>query len=334
MFAKTTDFNFVSGAIDDALRSLKVAGSLLLRESYAGPWSVAVPDNDKLCLLLGLPRGTRAVAFHLVEFGHCEVRIPGRDSVLLRAGDMAVCFGGSSHVIAVGARSVPQTIANLLAGKPNQRHPDVAGRAADTSLICGVFHLQYADFNPLVAALPDVLHTSLSRSGELHNLSGVARMLADEIERSPSGGGYVMERLVEVLCAEAIRACIETAPRNMVGWLRGVKDPVVGRAIASVHANPGADWSVSRLAGEVAMSPSRFSARFAESLGVSPMAYVTQWRMNVACRSLDASRVSVEQIAAKVGYESAAAFNRTFKKVVGLPPATWRVRHGRGQAAT
>jgi len=88
---------------------------------------------------------------------------------------------------------------------------------------------------------------------------------------------------------------------------------------------------VQRLAQEVAMSPSRFAARFSESLDDSPMAYVAKWRMNIACRKLSASSIRVEQLAAEVGYESVAAFNRAFKKHIGLPPAAWRMRENASQ---
>ena len=129
-----------------------------------------------------------------------------------------------------------------------------------------------------------------------------------------------------MLCAEAVRAHIEGAPRYEIGWFRGIKDPVVGRAIKAIHLSPGENWSVQRLADEVSMSPSRFAARFSETLGDSPMAYVARWRMNVACQKLTSSTVGVGQIASDVGYESVAAFNRAFKKHVGLPPAAWRSR--------
>jgi AraC-like DNA-binding protein len=96
--------------------------------------------------------------------------------------------------------------------------------------------------------------------------------------------------------------------------------------MAAIHAAPGEDWSVQRLASEVSMSPSRFAARFSESMGDSPMAYVARWRMNIACRKLSASGLAIDRIAADVGYDSSAAFNRAFKKWVGLPPAAWRAR--------
>ena len=324
MFAETTESMGTSGVVDDALRSLRITGSLLLRESYAAPWAVAIPDRRGLSQLLGLASGVRAVAFHLVEFGHCEIAYDRADSVLLKAGDMAVCFGDAAHSISAGKRPQTQAIANLLSGGTNTQRPHRADHAPTTSLLCGVFLLRHIELNPLLAALPSVVHATLGRTGALHNLSGVARLLSDEMERASHGSGYVIERLVEVLCAEAVRAHIEAASSGAVGWFRGIKDPVVGRAIAAIHAGPGEDWSVQRLAREVSMSPSRFAARFSESLGDGPMAYVASWRMNVACRKLATSGLAIDQIAADVGYESHAAFNRAFKKLVGLPPAAWR----------
>ena len=114
--------------------------------------------------------------------------------------------------------------------------------------------------------------------------------MAQEVDRKSIGSGYIIERLLEAMCAEVIRVHIAASPRQDVGWLNAIKDPVVGRAVAAIHAQPGDQWSVTRLAQGVAMSPSRFAARFTATLGSSPMAYVAQWRMNVACRLLTDTR--------------------------------------------
>lgn len=325
-FAETTVIGVMSDVIDDALRSLHISGSLLLREAYAPPWAIAIPSADKLASLLGVKTGTRVVAFHLVEFGHCEVQPDGLGSITLTAGELVVCFGGEAHRLSQGKAAQTQAIETLLAGGANAQRPASSGNALGASLLCGVFMLHHTAFNPLFAALPPIMRVSLSRPGELHNLSGVAHLMAGEIERTNFGRGYIVERLLEVLCAEAVRAHIEAAPRHEIGWFRGIRDPIVGRAIKAIHLSPAENWSVQRLAGVVSMSPSRFAARFSESLGDSPMAYVAKWRMNVACRKLRSSTVGVDQIASDVGYESVAAFNRAFKKHVGLPPAAWRSR--------
>lgn len=325
LFANTTNKRRINSVLDDLLRSLRISGSVLLRESYAMPWAVAVPKATDLVSMLGLSESVRVVAFHLVEFGHCEIKAERGDRMLLNAGDLAICFGGTAHRIALGKPPQTQAITSLISGGKNTQHPDVSGRAANTSLLCGVFVVRHSEFNPLLAALPQMLHGTLTKTGQLHNLSGVARLLAEEIDRSGTGSGYVVERLLEVLYAEAVRAYVESTNQE-VGWFRGIKDPVVGRAIAAIHASPGDNWSVVRLADTVSMSPSRFAARFSESVGDSTMAYLAKWRMNVACRYLTSSRAGMEKIAADVGYESVAAFIRAFKKHVGLPPASWRAR--------
>ncbi|MES2933529.1 MAG: AraC family transcriptional regulator [Pseudomonadota bacterium] len=324
LFAKTTGFSNEAGVFDDVLRSLRITGCLLLRDNYAAPWAVEVPDHQQLAKLLGLPVGVRAVAFHLLEFGHCEISYGDTNRVLLNAGDMAVCFGGEPHRIAAGNPVEPQEIANLIAGGLNTQRPDGARQTPATSLLCGVFLLRHVELNPLLADLPPVVHCTLGRRGTLHNLSGVARLLTEEIERGAQGSGFVIERMVEVLCAEAVRAHLEATPADGAGWFHAINDPVVGRALAAIHAAPGEKWSVQRLASRVSMSPSRLAARFAESLGASPMAYLASWRMNVACRKLACSDASIERIAAEVGYSSNAAFHRAFKKMLGQPPAAWR----------
>ena len=325
-FADKTDLDGLVDIVDDALKSLRISGSVLLREAYFPPWAITVPQANKLSTLLNVNDGARVAAFHLVEFGQCEIVPEDGDRVLVKAGEMVVCFGGQAHRISQGKGSRAQAIETLLAGGKNAQSPHATYFASGTSLLCGVFLLHDTAFNPLFSALPRLMHTTLSRTGELHNLSGVARLMAQEIDRKSLGGRYVVERLLEVLCAEAVRAHIETVTYQETNWFRGIKDPIVGRAIAAIHTHPGEDWSVQRLAQVVAMSPSRFATRFSEALGGSPMAYVAKWRMNVACRQLVTSRQGIDQIAANVGYESLAAFNRAFKRHVGLPPAAWRTR--------
>lgn len=325
-FAKTTEINSHGDVLSDTLRSLRIAGSVLLREDYAAPWGISIPNASRLGALFGVKVGVRVIAFHLVESGHCDIKLENGDAALIEAGEMAVCFAGTAHQITQGTNPKILSVETLLAGGENTKRPEVTGRARGASLLCGAFLLHDTFLNPLFAALPPLLRTTVSRSGEFHNLSGVARLMAQEIDRKSIGGGYIVERLLEALCAEAIRAHVEAIPRQEVGWLSGIKDPVVGRAVAAIHAQPGEDWSVTRLAQGVAMSPSRFAARFTATLGNSPMVYVAQWRMNVACRLLAGTQQGIGQIAATVGYESPAAFNRAFKKHVGIPPAAWRTR--------
>ncbi len=310
-YADTTDNSENIDVFDDALRSLRISGSLLLREIYAPPWAIAVPYSNDLAAILDSGKGVHVVAFHLVEFGHCMLETYDGETHHLKAGEMAICFGGNAHRLSQGTPAGAQPIESLLAGGPNIRRSDTIASSEQTALLCGVFLLSHSEFNPLVSALPAVVQATLSRPGELNNLSGVARLMAEEIDRQSLGSGYVVGRLLEVLCAEAIRSYVENMPPDEKGWFRGIKDPIVGKAVAAIHVRPGDDWSVQRMADRVSMSPSRFAARFTESLGDSPMSYVTKWRMSLACRELAVGNRPVD---------------RAFKKHVGLSPAAWRAK--------
>lgn len=126
------------------------------------------------------------------------------------------------------------------------------------------------------------------------------------------------------MCAEAFRSHIESVSRLEINWFPGIKDPIAGRAIAAIHFQLDEDWFAQTLADVVAMSPSRFAARFSEAVGDSPVVYATKWRTNVASKKLINTQNRIDQIGTNVGYESQAAFSRAFKMLVGVLPAIWR----------
>jgi AraC-like DNA-binding protein len=123
---------------------------------------------------------------------------------------------------------------------------------------------------------------------------------------------------------EALRRYIESLPAEQTGWLAGVRDRFVGRALALIHARPAHAWTVEELGREVGLSRSALAERFATVLGQPPAQYLTRWRLQLAAHKLRAGEGSVARIAEEVGYESEAAFNRAFKREIGAPPAAWR----------
>ncbi|MGD0959925.1 MAG: AraC family transcriptional regulator [Methylomonas sp.] len=323
--AETTTLKTYTDALSNILNAMRISGGILLNEDYSPPWAVDIPGADRLRGVMKLGAGVRVVAFHFVKRGYIEVLPEGGERTIIEAGEMAICFGGLPHKLMQESAENALPVEALLAGGKNPFQPE-RHAARNASLICGVFLLRNVELNPLFASLPPFLHTSALRLGNLHNLAGVLNWMNKETERQTLGSVFVVERLLELLCAEAIRFHLETGASE-AGWLSGLKDPVVGRAIAMIHSRPGDNWSVKRLAQGVAMSPSRFAARFSAALTDSPMAYVAKWRMNVAGRLLTESRQGVGEIAAIVGYDNPAAFARTFKRHLGVSPAVWRSRH-------
>ncbi len=323
---------------------MRISGSLLLKEQYKAPWAVSVPSSDTLNTLLQTRSDVRIAAFHLVERGHIRIKVNanGHDSaitedILVEAGEMVVCFSGADHLLyqddanhdhashAHANHAVP--FQSIMAGNNNPFAPTDEQLGGCTSLVCGVFLLHDTLLNPLLAALPPVMKFSVTHPHEQPRLYGIVNLLVQEFQTRTIGNPFAIQRYLEVLCAEAIRAHVDSLPANSRGWLAALKDPVIGRAIEAIHAQPGHHWSVKDLADSVTISPSRFAARFSDALGESPMIYVTRWRMVVASRMLQSQQQSIDQIANDVGYESLAAFSRAFKRHVGLPPATWRATH-------
>lgn len=324
--AKTTVDVRKVDCLSDVLQSLKIQGNVLLNEEYASPWAVSIPSADQLGELLRVGPAVRVVAFHFARRGHFQITLTNGLERSVETGELAICFTGVAHHISCGPKVRPVAVETLLMGGKNVFKPHKTNKMGGTSLTCGVFLLHDTHLNPLFGALPPLLHVSTDRESRFHNVHRVADLMAQEMSRPSLGGRYVIDRLLELLCTEAVRSHMEEGVHAEVGWFRGLKDPTIGRALGLIHAQPGEDWSIKLLAEAVAMSPSRFAARFALALGESPMAYVTKWRMNVAARFLVNTDQGLASVATHIGYENVAAFSRAFKKHMGISPAAWRGR--------
>jgi AraC-like DNA-binding protein len=317
--------NGSSDPLDDALEDLRITGSVLLHEAYAAPWAIAVPDEARLRKVLGVDADTRVLLFHFVRRGSFDLRMEGNDPVTVDAGQVAICTGGTAHLMSRGEAAVAVPIEAILRSDgPN----GVAGVSTGaTELVCGMFLARAAPLNPMLGALPPVLTVDTGDASFSPMLAGVAWMLVHELERDAMGG-FTAARVLELFCAEAIRSYQRAGGVDRPGWFKGLADPRISEAIRRVHGAPSQNWTVEALATAVALSPSRFAARFKGVTGQSVMSYVAQWRANVACRMLRDTDLHLTVIASRVGYDSLPAFSRAFKSQLGQPPAVWRAALG------
>ena len=138
----------------------------------------------------------------------------------------------------------------------------------------------------------------------------------------------MLARLSELLFMEIVRWQLTYVAAGRRGWLAGLNDAQVGRALTALHAEPARPWTVEELAERAAISRSAFAKRFVELVGEAPMQYLAEWRMHLAKRLLRESTHGLAEIASRVGYESEASFNRAFSRLVGTPPGTWRQTKG------
>ena len=173
-------------------------------------------------------------------------------------------------------------------------------------------------------ALPPILHIRGSGTARSSWLKEFTRFAVMEASEKRAGGNGILSKLGELMFVELVRHYVETLPEDSRGWLGGLRDRHVGRALNLLHAEPTRDWTLDQLAKEVGLSRSSFAERFTGFVGIPPMQYLQKWRLQMAASQLSEGNASIAAIAAEIGYESEAAFSRAFKKMIGEPPAEWR----------
>jgi AraC-like DNA-binding protein len=316
----------IADVLSDVLGAVRLSGAVYFHFDMRSPWVAETPASREIAANV-MPGAQRVIEYHLVAAGSCWGHAVGQPPMRLEEGDIIVFPQGDAHVLssAPGMRAAPNMALFTRATRPLPLRYELDGGGPERArLICGFLGCDERPFNPLLTALPAVIHLSgrdaEARTGWPGTLLKVA---AQETEVARAGGQNVLARLSELVFVEAIRRYLETLPPAQTGWLAGLRDPVVGAALAALHGAPREAWTVERLARRVGLSRSMLAERFTEMVGQPPMQYLALWRMQLASRLLiDGGPVA--EVARAVGYESEAAFSRAFKKLVGQAPATWR----------
>ena len=310
--------------LSDVLQTISLEGTLFLHAEMHEPWCVNVPRGADMARMLQ-PAAKQLAICHMVLEGRCWVQLQGGTAVALQSGDVVAFPHGDSHVIGSGLHHAPISIDDAVKVRMSDLHRLRYGGDGDqTVLACGWFAYQSDMPNPLLAALPHLLHAPLDNrpSGPWLRQS-ILFALAEGAANRP-GSSAVVAKVAESLLLEALRSYIDTLPPVQTGWLSGLRDPIVCKCLELMHARPTSDWSVERLAQAVNVSRSVLAARFNERLGQPPMQYLKRWRLAMAARLLRGGRSSLLRVAEAVGYESEASFSRAFKAEYGMSPGHWR----------
>jgi AraC-like DNA-binding protein len=299
-----------SDRLGEALHHVRMSGAFYCRTELTAPWGLTLPPLPDY------------LWFHVVTHGWLELDVSGEESVALQPGDLALVTHGAGHVLRSDAEAPAPGILELEREELSDRYEILrhGGGGAPTRLMCGAVRFDHPTARNLVASLPELIRIDALSTGDTERMQSTLSLIASETARPRPGGEAVITRLADVLVIQAIRAWIETDPETQTGWLGALRDPQIGSALASIHAYPTHEWTVSSLATEVAMSRSAFAARFTELVGEPAMQYVTRLRMQLAVNSLRDDGATVAELASRLGYRSQAAFARAFKRVVGVPP--------------
>lgn len=253
--------------------------------------------------------------------------IDGADPVRLTAGEVVLLPHGDPHVMASACdiKAVPAWDVYTPPPPGEVVGLRCGGGGEITRIVCGFLACEKGPCNPLLDSLPPILRVNVRADPTASWIEASLRFGACEAAAQRSGGATVLAKLSELLFVEAVRSFIESLPAEQTGWLAGLRDRFVGRALALIHARPAHPWTVEELGRGVGLSRSALAERFATVLGQPPAQYLTRWRLQLAAQKLRAGQGrAVAKIAEEVGYESEAAFNRAFKREIGIPPAAWR----------
>jgi AraC-like DNA-binding protein len=320
-----------SDTLSDVLQGVRLTGAIFFELRARAPWVEASAEGATVAPQL-LPGVQHTISYHVIAEGRCWVAAEGMAPFQLEAGDIIVFPQGDAHILSsapgLTAKPNPAIYKEVAAAASLPLSCAFGGSGETTHIICGFLGCDVRPFNPLIATLPRVLHIrdrAGSTRGWLNQFVHVA--LAESRDRRP-GAQSILARLSELMFVEAVRRHLESLPAEETGWLAGVRDLAVGRALAAMHRRPADSWSLENLAREAGASRSALADRFAHLVGKPPMQYLMQWRMQLAAGLLTRG-AKVTHVAFEVGYESEAAFSRAFKKLTGHSPGAWRERNDR-----
>jgi AraC-like DNA-binding protein len=308
----------------EMLRAVRLTGSVFLRGTFTAPFGVVSPKRYDARTPMAHLR--HISIFHLIATGSCTIEIATGERRTLSAGDVVLMPFADAHKFWNGDFGE-------MAFGPDIMHPgpvqgvwtiNHGGGGQATQIVCGFIESAEFLFAPVFRSLPPLV---VDRAGE-DKLGALLTSTVKEIltlaDAAAPGSELMLGRLMEVLFLEVVRRYAARLPENANGWFAALNDPVLGRALQAVHGDPGRRWTVEELARAAGASRTVLAERFRALLGQTPIEYITGWRMQLAAERLRNGKDSLATIAADIGYDSEAAFNRAFKRITGVTPGRWR----------
>lgn len=312
-------------ALSDVLRIMRLKGGVFLHGEFHDPWCISVKVEPRSCSRY-LGETAHVIPYHYVLEGRMQVRMDDGLAFEMEPGESVMFPRNDVHALGSDITRPP------LPSRDYVKNPIEGGLAsiaigdggAPTRIVCGFLGAEDIRGNPVVNALPAALRLQMRDGSAGDWIRSSFHHAAEQIAAGHMGSEVALGKLSELLFVEAIQRYVQTLPEQQTGWLAGLKDPYVSRALALLHARIAAPWTVDALSREVGLSRSALAERFGAVLGMPPMQYLANWRIHVAAHELVSSGKSILHIAQEVGYDLEASFTRAFKRTMGTPPATFR----------
>ncbi|GKS63169.1 AraC family transcriptional regulator [Nitrospira sp.] len=322
--------------LSDVLKAVKLDGAVFFNGEFSSPWCARQPDACSMASYLSAG-SKHVIIYHLMTEGRGYARVGenGR-AISLEAGDIIMIPHGDAHLMGNGPSVKPvdssEQLRKVLA--EGKMLSQFGGGGELTRLVCGYMTCDPQLSQVFLAGLPSIVKVHIRDNPSGRWVEDTLRYSVNHAEVSGPGSAAVIAKLSEVLFVETLRRYIEKLPQTQTGWLAGVRDPEVGKALALLHQQPAHPWTIASLAEAVGLSRSVLAERFRHYLSDTPMGYLTRWRLQLAAQLLASTSKSVAEVAGDVGYESEPSFNRAFKREFGVPPARYRTQARSSQRRT
>jgi AraC-like DNA-binding protein len=312
-------------AFSEVLNGVRLKGAMFFRAEFSAPWRLSTPHCRALAPTLA-PGAPHMLIYHFVVDGSARVCLEGESDVELSPGDIVLFPHGDPHRLSGGSGSNQIDGAALLRKVATRDLSPMraGGGGATTRFVCGYLTCDPLLCGPILESLPPMLKVNIRTDRSGHWLEQSILHLVEEAASDGAGSDVMLAKLSEILFVDTMRRYVTGLTDQTTGWLAGARDPVVGKSLALLHSRPSHPWTIAELATDVGLSRSALVERFTRYLSVPPIAYLTGWRLRLAAQALTSTPKGVADIAADVGYESEAAFNRAFRRAFEVPPARYR----------
>ncbi|WP_020176743.1 AraC family transcriptional regulator [Methyloferula stellata] len=297
--------------LSDVLSLLKLRSYVSGGFDVGGQWSVQFPEHD-------------GIKCYAVVSGQCWLSVEGvPDALRVKTGDCFLLPSGRPFRLASDMALTPIDACTLY---PTVRAGSIMSYngGGDCFMVGGHFALTGPHAGILLGVLPPIAH--IRKESDKAALRWSLERMRQELREPRPGGFLIAQHLAHMMLVQALRLHLAEGPKGGVGWLFALADKQMAAAINAMHGEPAYRWTLQELAERAGMSRSTFALKFKETVGASPMDYLTRWRMLLAGDRLANSSDPISTIALSLGYESESAFSTAFKRVMGCSPR----QYGRG----
>jgi AraC-like DNA-binding protein len=315
--------------ISEILSGVQLNGAVFFTAEFSAPWGFSAPASEVMAATVA-PGAAHLIVYHLVVEGGAVVELPDGESCELQAGDVVIFPHGTAHHLSSGKTATRPFPNYGITAKIRARDLSplrAGGGGAVSRFVCGYMSCDPYLSRPILNGLPSVFKVNIRSDRSGHWLENSILHLVEEAGSGQVGSEAMLAKLSEALFVDTLRRYVAGLSDEQRGWLAGARDPIVGKILALLHSRIADPWTIATLAEAVGISRSALMDRFTRYLSEPPMTYLTRWRLQLSARWLETTSRGVAEIAANIGYESEAAFNRAFKREFGQPPGRYRIGH-------